>query len=234
MINNSFFSIFILAHLVGDFVLQTDKIAKEKASSIKGIIKHSIIVFLVQVFLLSIFGIKGLISGIISGFAHFFIDYMKYYINKKGLLKNMQSIYFLIDQAIHVILIYILVISLGRGLEYNYFQCINYVNFISFIIILVYTAPIFSKILVFDLNLIPKDKGFFIKNERILDGLCAIVIGFSINFIYYKILIFILLILLIFVYITLGKKYFNYNIKICLIKYGIYLIISLMFLTIKV
>jgi len=227
MMNNSFFVIFIFAHLVGDFVLQTDKIAKEKASSIRGVFVHSSIVLLVQMLFLSVFGINGMISGFISGFFHFFIDFIKFYINKKMLLKNMQFLYFLFDQAVHIVIILFLTFILGKDLGENYSQYIEYLKYVTSIIILAYTSTVGSKILIFDLDLIPKEKGFFMKNERIIDAVIAILIWIIINFIQGKLIVSALIFILFFLYLALGKKLYKYYNKVYLIKYGVYIIVSL-------
>jgi len=227
MMNNSFFVIFILAHLVGDFVLQTDKIAKEKASSIKGVLIHSLIVILVQMLFLSVFGIKGIISGFLSGFIHFFIDHIKFYINKKMLLKNMQTLYFLFDQAIHIAIILFLTLTLGKDLGEKNIEHIEYLKYAVSIIILAYASTVASKILIFDLNLIPKDKGFFMKNERLIDGVIAIFIWIIIYFIKGKLVVSALIFILFFLYVTVGKKLYKYYNKVYLIKYSVYMIVSL-------
>ena len=100
--NNQMLLVFISAHLCGDFLLQTNKIARLKAESIKGLFIHSLIVTVCQVLFLSFFGINGIIAAIICGVIHFFIDYIKYAYIKK--LKY-QLPYFIIDQIFHFIVI---------------------------------------------------------------------------------------------------------------------------------
>ncbi|KOA20436.1 hypothetical protein CLHOM_10240 [Clostridium homopropionicum DSM 5847] len=227
MMNNSFFVIFILAHLIGDFVLQTDKIAKEKASSIKGVFVHSLIVILVQMLFLSVFGIKGIISGLISGSIHFFIDSIKLYISKNIFLKNKQTLYFLFDQAIHIAIILFLTLTFGKELGENYKEHIGYLKYAVSIITLTYASTVASKILIFDLDLVPKDKGFFMKDERILDAIVAILIWIIIGFIKWKLLIIALILVLFSLYLALGKKLYKYYNKVYFIKYIVYLIVSL-------
>lgn len=227
MMNNSFLVIFILAHLVGDFLLQTDKIAKEKASSVKGVFIHSLIVSLVQMLFLSVFGVRGIISGFLSGSIHFFVDTMKLYINKKPFFKNKQTLYFLFDQAIHMIIILLLTLTLGKGLGKNFMEYILYLKYAVSIITLAYASTVACKILIFDLDLVPKDKEFFIKNERMLDAVIAILIWAIITFIQGKLIVSALIIILFAIYLALGKKLYEYYNKVYIIKYSFYLIVSI-------
>lgn len=224
MVNNIFLLTFILAHLIGDFVLQTDKIAKEKATSIKGIFIHSIIVLCVQIVFLSVFGFKGLLAGLMSGGIHFFIDYTKYFLNKRKVLKDKQILLFILDQAVHILLIILITHILGR--EYNniYSKYIEYVEYGIQIIILAYVAPIASKTLIFDMKLIINTNNFFIKYERGFDRIIIFILWGMLNFIDFNITI-PLIVALFYIYKELEERYFKYNLPVAFIKYTVYSII---------
>lgn len=221
MLNNIFLLTFILAHLIGDFVLQTDKIAKEKATSIKGIFIHSIIILCVQVVFLSVFGFKGLLAGFISGCIHFFIDYAKYFSNKKKFLKSTQIILFILDQAIHILLIVLLTYILGR--EYNsiYFKYAEYIEWGILIIILAYVAPIASKTIIFDMKL-TINNNFFIKYERSFDRIIIFMLWAILSFLNLKIAA-LLIVALFYIYKEVEKRYFKYNFSVAFTKYSVYL-----------
>lgn len=224
MMNNIFFLSFILAHLVGDFVLQTDKIAKEKATSIKGIFKHSLIVLCVQIAFLSLFGFKGLLAGFMSGSVHFFIDYAKYFLNKRNVLKNKQILLFILDQAVHILLIILLTQILGKEYNNTYLKYSEYIECGILIIILAYVAPIASKTLIFDMRLIINSNNFFTKYERGLDRIITFILWGILNFIDFNITV-LLIVTLFYIYKELEERYFKYNLPVAFIKYAVYSII---------
>lgn len=92
---------FILAHLLGDFILQPDKWVKDKKDKkIKSpyLYFHIFVHFLLLV-LLTQFSSKYIFSVILITLSHFIIDLGKIYIEKE------KKQYFLIDQILHIFLI---------------------------------------------------------------------------------------------------------------------------------
>ncbi len=163
-----FFLVFLLAHLTGDFVLQTNKIAKFKAEGIKGLLMHGIIICSVQVVFLAVFGPLGLAAGVVCGIIHFFIDYMKYSLRKY--IEPIQFIYFLVDQAIHIAVIYIITLLFepNAAVPAAY---IGISKLLAVFVILTYLLTIAVHIFVFD---IPGHLGktvFLNRHERLVDAL---------------------------------------------------------------
>ena len=96
---NIFFSLY-LAHLIGDYVLQTSYIAKNKNSSIKVLSFH---VFIIYISLVSIIIPDNLTNHLLLIFLaiiHFFIDYLKF--KNKDILFFNSSVYYLLDQLSHL------------------------------------------------------------------------------------------------------------------------------------
>ena len=109
------------------------------------------------------------------------------------------------------------------------FKALVYIIYLKYavsIITIAYVSTVASKILIFDLDLVPKDKGFFMKNERILDAIIAILIWIMVIFIQGKLIVCALIIILFFLYLALGKKFYEYYNKVYVIKYSFYLIVS--------
>ncbi len=108
----------IMCHLLGDFVFQTDKIALGKHKyfeenkrfwSMKNpLLWHGLIIFgLMQT--LHFFFSPGhwiIVMSIIITILHVFTDYMKMVLQKS--IKDDKLIYFLLDQCIHLLILYII------------------------------------------------------------------------------------------------------------------------------
>ncbi len=79
----TFVLLFLLAHLLGDFVFQFNKIAEMKAKSLKGILIHVMIVGMIKVIIMGFFyGVRGVIIALCVASIHFLIDYMKLRLKK--------------------------------------------------------------------------------------------------------------------------------------------------------
>jgi hypothetical protein len=220
--NISFFWVFIFGHLIGDFVLQTNKIAKLKTSSKRGLFVHALIVALSQVAVLIYFGIMGVTAAIIKGIIHFFIDDLKNKFN--GRYNSSQTLMFVADQLVHLVFIFILTkifTNLIPQRDFNVF----YVKFGVVLILLGFVSTILIKIVLRDIKKDLQKEAFFKKNERIIDGTIA-VINFLICFIAFRYGIYFVF-LLIPVYIVY-KKYFSYNYQksIINIKFVFLMVIS--------
>lgn len=172
MIVTGFLFLFILLHLIADFVFQTNKIAMLKASSVKGILIHILIIVAVQVLGLSIFGIRGIAAGAICGVGHFFIDYLKLYTKKY--FENLQFVYFILDQILHIVLILLLTIIFSGKYPILGEKSILIVRLLIGLITVTYVSSVSVKILLRDLDMKIKNDVFFRKNERIIDALTGI------------------------------------------------------------
>lgn len=97
-----------LAHLVGDYILQWDRLAQWKSQELRGVLVHSLIVFGVT-WLFALPFAPGWWEGIIFiGVIHFIIDALPHWIK----LPFSPIARFLLDQALHVIVI---VVALAAG-----------------------------------------------------------------------------------------------------------------------
>lgn len=96
----------ILGHIIGDFYLQTDKMAENKKKSMKYMIMHCLIYALLMaiiIFLLSNSIMQTLlITGLIL-ITHFLIDIVKKHIYKK--YEKYEYMIFLLDQVVHILVL---------------------------------------------------------------------------------------------------------------------------------
>lgn len=111
MLNYNFLLLFLLAHLTGDYILQTNKIFKMKSEGLKGVAIHTLIVGLVQVVLLSCYGIRGIIAGVIGTVIHFGIDELKLIIVRQSVKKEL--LIYLFDQGLHFLVLVLLTLFLA-------------------------------------------------------------------------------------------------------------------------
>ncbi len=111
MIENKIFLSLLFGHLISDFVLQSSKQVQKK-DDFKVLIYHSLVVAAVNC--LSIFLISPFWIPLVLFLSHLIVDYLKQkvikYIRKRYLGKKEKCgfIIFVIDQIIHIIIIYLL------------------------------------------------------------------------------------------------------------------------------
>jgi len=142
--------ILLLNHLIADFVLQSRKIAEKKEKFFKIAIYHALVHFVVAVVLLlicylftynrSLLSFQIFIAIALVSIFHFLIDtYGKKLFNK--LLNNNDFFVFLVDQFLHLIIIFVIVFLLVPNYNFdNIFNSIFVINIINktfFIIFLV-------------------------------------------------------------------------------------------------
>ena len=220
MLNTVFFLLFILAHLIGDFVLQTNKIAAMKASKLKGVLIHAGIVTAVQVVMMSAFGLNGVIAGLAGGIIHFFIDYLKLHIAKLGF------IYFIVDQAVHLVVILVLSIILQyQNSLYDIY--LSYIKLAVIVIVITYVSAVAVKILVRDIFPGLKKDSFFARRERLLDTLTLTLICAC--FLLSVYLGAAAVALIVYFYYRLQKNLFKYITAVILIKYTAYTFLAFIF-----
>lgn len=110
----------LLAHLVGDFILQWDRLAHWKSREFKGIIFHGVIILIVTWAFTLPFDPTWWWGVLFITIVHFFIDAIQYYVK----LPVTPLVRFLLDQVAHFLVIFIALIwggflspmSLGRDL----------------------------------------------------------------------------------------------------------------------
>lgn len=107
--------IFFIGHVLGDFYLQTDEIAKTKSEKWSSFYIHMGIYSATTIGLaLLIGGVSLLPIAIVLSVVHFLVDLVKRYLDKKS--KINKTALFFSDQTIHVILIFIVSLSMNRWL----------------------------------------------------------------------------------------------------------------------
>lgn len=107
------FKLLVIGHFVGDFYLQSDKMVEDKKKSLKILIGHCIIYTLPILFIGLIIITKSEIIDFIKFILsvlllHGIIDYGKLIIEKKNKFKY-RYVFFLLDQLLHTIIIYIFI-----------------------------------------------------------------------------------------------------------------------------
>lgn len=109
----------LIAHLVGDFILQPVSLVEKKKNSIKGMIIHSSIYTVLVTIMILLFGnIWELIFWpVVIFISHYLIDYLRIKIAKKYNQNNVSFWSFIIDQSIHMLII--IIISLIINSDFN-------------------------------------------------------------------------------------------------------------------
>lgn len=106
-----YFILFLLAHVLGDFYLQTDKVAEKKDKSISWVLFHSLCYCgVVVLFCLPIMSWEILLGVTFAGISHGIIDVTKYFYlsfkkKKKEMTKVLERNVFFADQLLHSIIL---------------------------------------------------------------------------------------------------------------------------------
>lgn len=97
-----------IGHVLGDFYLQTEKLAREKDEKFAGVLKHSIEYLLSAiVVMVPVISLDMVLAAIYMAAAHFIIDAIKYGLIRKKKIKK-SGMTFVWDQAAHALSILIL------------------------------------------------------------------------------------------------------------------------------
>lgn len=111
---NTFLIIYLLfIHWIADFVLQSDKMAKEKSSNNLMLFYHSMIygTLFAGATIMYNYGMEGILFGYLLGLIHFPVDYITSRINAKLYKAGKNHEFFVsigFDQLIHFITIFLL------------------------------------------------------------------------------------------------------------------------------
>ena len=174
----SFIWLLILAHMIGDFVLQTNRVAKMKATSQKGLLLHFCLITGTQMVLMGIYyGLLGISAAIIVGLIHGFIDYSKVKITDKF---KYQSIYFILDQVMHILTIVVVAWLLNPG-NSKYEINMHLLALNVMIIMAAYVLSILVQFLLMDFQLSKNRVAFFQPYERSIDSITALMVLFILN-----------------------------------------------------
>ena len=115
----------IFAHLVSDFIIQSDKTSEEKTRlRVIGLIKHyfEVLIPLIMILLLQFRLCDIILYSLIVSFMHIVIDIAKAPVQKSN-SEEISAKMFIIDQLIHVISVILLITLSNFKFEYN-----NYFN----------------------------------------------------------------------------------------------------------
>ena len=218
----SFILLFLLAHFVGDFVFQTNKIAKIKSEHSNGVLVHCIIVGIIQIFFMSIYGLIGILAASISSFLHYYIDFYKYKLGK--IINKYTFVYFIFDQGVHIVIILLLAYFLNPTIVFN-INIDYYVVYLLFIIFFTYISTVMCKMILRDIFEEIRNMNFFLKKEREIDLVFSL--SLFIIFVYFNEYYSIGLSGLLFIiYFHLEKKFLSYSTKITILKYVFFLLLA--------
>ncbi|MDD3174412.1 MAG: DUF3307 domain-containing protein [Herbinix sp.] len=108
-----YFVVLLLSHIIGDFYLQTEKVAKNKEKRLGWLCLHGLLYWVSFILVsLPIISLQLFFCGLVMGALHMIIDSIKYVaVNKKKKKKelsiNVKRTVYMIDQAVHLICIII-------------------------------------------------------------------------------------------------------------------------------
>jgi len=214
VLNNEFFLFFVLAHLTGDYVLQTNKVAKLKAEGIKGVAIHTSLVGLVQLIFLSFFGIRGIAVALLGTGIHFLIDYMKLILGKR--LQKIELLYYFIDQALHLLVILLLTLAFAPK-ESMVGSYIPYIKMFIGLILIVYTSTVTAKNVARNFYPEIKIRKFFENNERWVDALTGVSLYCS--YLVHPVLFLFALVIGAIVYCRLQAVAYKYSLWVSMTKF---------------
>jgi len=215
MINNEFFLFFILAHLIGDYVLQTDKIALKKSQGIQGVAVHTLLVCLSQLVLLAYFGVKGIVAALLGAGIHFLIDCLKLALGKR--LGKIELLYYFIDQGLHLSVIWLLTVIFAPE-KGTMDPVLSYVRLVIGLILLTYMSTVTVKNVVRHFFPELKQRRFFEKGERWIDAIPGV--GLLISYLIHPAIFILFLIIGAFLYKKSQKAVFQYSLPVSLVKYS--------------
>lgn len=102
---NKYLLILGTAHVLGDFYLQTEKIAKQKEEKYVGVLWHCLEYYFASLLvILPILSVDLVLAMTYMGVSHFAIDTIKYILLRKKKVKTTCKV-FVIDQLLHIVCI---------------------------------------------------------------------------------------------------------------------------------
>lgn len=198
----------LLGHLLGDFTLQTNKIAKNKNSNLKWVLIHSLIVTITMLIFALPFGLNLIILVLFNGLLHFLIDLSKAKLNLKN--PYIAFLYFILDQAIHIAIIYIISeINVDSYSQLPFSQ-----EIITLILAGVFVFSFSAIFIQFVLKIIfpGNNKDFFCNNERAIGNSIRLLTFLILLFSFYfgKLVLFLLPIVIIIVIFFYYKSWYKW------------------------
>lgn len=212
----------LLAHFIGDFICQTNKIAALKGKSIKGVGYHCVWIFVSYALLMLPFGTRVLcLMTILNTVSHFGIDLLKLKLSK---IKYPTG-YFFVDQVLHII-----IICLTGNLSSTYAIRSRWMTLtpriemgLIMLIICTYVSTIVIKQLYFSFGKLLFTKNpFFERWERPLDALfcLGVILGWRLE----SGLGYLWLLIWAFIYLKLHQKILIYDKQLLVTKAVFYLL----------
>ena len=122
MIFKEYMTLLLLGHIIGDYYLQTDMLAKKKDVNINAVFLHSVIYALSMLaVMLPFLSVTTVLAWLLASLFHAAIDFFRYSVQRmlfpKGKIpEELGRIIFLFDQLLHAISI--LLIGLIFGMKY--------------------------------------------------------------------------------------------------------------------
>lgn len=101
----------MIGHLLGDFYFQTNTLAEKKKTSLKHTFLHSLIYSIIMFGFILLFAEmhkRYIFFTFIIGISHFIVDGIKSIICKKVNTEKYELLLFIVDQLIHMIILYIM------------------------------------------------------------------------------------------------------------------------------
>ena len=151
----------LLGHLIGDFVLQTDRIAENKSKRWKWNLLHVLVItFCVLAFACN-FGNLLMLLVLLNGVLHFILDYYKKEITAFFHLSVLGG--FLLDQLLHLFIL----LLISQAADYGIQQLLDFNTIILLFVLALLTSfsAVFSQLIL--TTLFPrKDSGFFKEGEK--------------------------------------------------------------------
>ncbi len=215
--NIEFLSVFLLAHFLGDFVFQTNKIARMKEENLRGVLYHSSIILFFQVALLSVYGVYGILAGIFSAMTHVVLDAIKLVVGPK--IRKITLAYFLLDQCLHIAIISVLA-AVFRPAAVLPASLALLVKYILFCIIFTYIVTVMCKMLLRDWFVSIRSTPFFLHRERMQDGVFSLLLFLVMMLQTLPALLAVLLLAL--VYLVTQRKQYPYPLPIVFLKCSFY------------
>ncbi|TEB07425.1 hypothetical protein Psch_00978 [Pelotomaculum schinkii] len=119
----TFLYMLFLAHVLADFLFQTDRIVEEKSQLLwKGFIKHGIALFICSFFAVHFYGLKlALYLSLLITLFHLLIDFSKNYLYSKVKKKELwfSPVIFIVDQIIHLYMVILFIELFDFNIEPN-------------------------------------------------------------------------------------------------------------------
>jgi uncharacterized membrane protein YqjE len=200
----------LLGHLLGDFVLQTDKIADNKAKYWYWNALHAVLVTLCTAAFSIPFGNLTLVLVLLNGILHFALDYFKADIQKYFKVSGLVG--FLTDQFLHVLVLYVISFT---AITDNNSWLIKEFNLVWSIIILLFVTSFSAVLNRFVLDMVfTRTRGrFFEKWEKQIGSLTRLLMMISLYLSFAFSFLFILMLLAIPAAVLFQNK-FKWNSRI--------------------